>query len=88
MKVVKIQLTLEQRIFVGNYETIAPAVSLTAELEPGEDSTAASMQLQQILSADWAKVAMLELKNVARRRNAEMNDELRKAIEGVNKLIT
>ena len=47
MKTTEIKVSLAQTINLGNYENIRPEVSLTAQLEEGDDPVACSQALRE-----------------------------------------
>lgn len=78
MKISRIEREIRHKIFVGGYETIAPTVRLTADLEDGDDPIAALEELDAIIVPMWTNEVIDEIKLVHRRRsgNVPENDKL------------
>jgi hypothetical protein len=68
MKVNQIRVTVREKLFVGNYETIEPEVTYYATLDPGDDRDVCTAQLFSLAEKAWAKEALMMLNRVLQRR--------------------
>lgn len=75
MKITQVSVTISQAIAVAKYETIKPSVTLTAELEKGDDPAECVKQLHNQATKMWAKNALTELAWVAGRRKKDQMHE-------------
>ncbi len=78
MKIVKIEREVAHKIFVGGFETIQPTLRMTALLDEGDDYEKVLAMLDEVLTKEWSKVAVHELRLVAKRRggNPIENDQV------------
>ena len=71
MKIVKIEREISHKIYTGQYETIQPTLRMTALLDDGDDHTKALDMLDEVLTKEWSKLAVLELRLLAKRRGGK-----------------
>ena len=87
MKLTNIGVTIAHTISVAKFEAIRPTISLTAELEFGDNSEQCVAELHELASKLWAKNAIAELAWVAQRRNKEQQHEFNQTILSTRKQI-
>jgi len=68
MKIVVIEREIAHKLNVAKYESIAPTLRMRAELEEGDDPVEARRELSKVMSAEWNKIALEELRMVRKRR--------------------
>jgi hypothetical protein len=71
MKVNQIRVTVREKIFVGNYETIEPEETFYATLDEGDDKTTCTAELFAMAEKPWAKEALQMLSRVLKRRSGD-----------------
>lgn len=59
---------------VGNYESIQPTLRMVAELDEGEDASAARRELDRVVEAEWSRIVLQELRDVHKRRAGREGD--------------
>jgi len=85
MRVTRISRRIEHKLWLGGFETICPAVEMTAELGPEDDLEDAQKQLDAVVEKYWHREALRELRMVVKRRGGEPveNDLVPKLMDGV-----
>ena len=68
MKIREITVGIEETINVGNYESIKSPISVTSQLDEGDDLNQCHAQLLDQVSALWARQVLKELTWVKQRR--------------------
>jgi hypothetical protein len=59
---------------LGKYEAIKPSLTLTAELDSGDDPQASAAELHKMASPMWARQALKELSWGAQRRGEDKHE--------------
>jgi hypothetical protein len=75
MKIIQVSVTISQTIAVAKYETIKPSVTLTAELEDGDNAAECVAELHKQVAPMWARNTLVELAWVASRRKEDQKHE-------------
>lgn len=68
MKVKTIEVRVSEKLNVGNYETVDPSVTLTGEIEDGDDLETAYAELSSMAEDLWFKQARTRVRSVISRR--------------------
>lgn len=68
MQVMRIELGRDQRINLGDYESMAPTVAITVELEPGDDPEQVRSQLRSMVAQAYHEEAVAVAGETIQRR--------------------
>jgi len=82
MKATEISVSISHNLNVGAYESVRPMLTVTAELEKGDDPEDTAKELHQMASKMWAKQALVELSWVAKRRTGDKKHEYNEVTAG------
>jgi hypothetical protein len=83
MKMTQVSVTISQTLNLGKkVGAITPRVTLSADLEPGDDPQACATELHSIIAPTWAKHALKELSWVAQRVTDEGKHEFAETTRG------
>lgn len=90
MKTKEISVTIRHTINVGNYESIGPSVTLSAELEEGDEVGQCYSLLHKEAQRAFAKQVLTEIGWVRRRRDnpEKFDSEMSSTRDQVKSLIT
>jgi hypothetical protein len=75
MNLTSISATISHALNVGSYESIKPSVSITADLEEGDEVKSCFRELHKEAGRMWAESALKELSWVEERRNEKNKHE-------------
>jgi hypothetical protein len=64
-------VTVREKIFTGNYETIEPEVTFYAELEESDDRDKCTAELFAMAEKPWALEALKMLGRILQRRSTD-----------------
>jgi hypothetical protein len=85
MKITEIEVTIDMRVNVGNYETFASPLSLKAVLSEGDTVESATAELYKMAKAEWSKEALKQMSFYQQRRPAKLEESFEKTKELLKK---